>query len=275
MFQDLDATLTAVLRAAPAPVKDADVSFEQPDRDFAPDKDTVNLFLHEVVENRTLRETAPYLERLGDDETAGYRSVPPPLRVDCTYLVTAWARPEVTGAGKTAVEHTLLGTTLLWLSRFATVDDRFLSGSMQSPPQRHPLPLTVAQPRSDPGTGEFWNALGVAPRPAFSVTVTIGMTPVEEVEEYPALEHVRLEPVLRTDPVLTGLVLDAALAPVPGAQVNVVEANRDATTDDLGRFTFPGLAFGRWTLRVVTGPHDVSRPVAYAADGQVHDVVLP
>jgi len=191
MFQDLDATLRAALTdpAAPAAVHAAEISFDAPDRDFTPTQGTLDLFLHEVVENRTLRETAPFLSRVGDQPGDDYRSVPPPLRVDCTYLATAWSAR--TGGEKTAEEHTLLGLTLLWLARFPTIDDRFCQGSMQRPAQPYPLALTVAQTREHPGAGEFWSALGVAPRPAFSVTVTVALQPIDDVTEYPAVREIR------------------------------------------------------------------------------------
>ncbi|SNS15381.1 Carboxypeptidase regulatory-like domain-containing protein [Geodermatophilus saharensis] len=275
MFADLDATLRAILDdpAAPAPVRAAEVSFDPPDRDFTPGQATVNLFLHEVVENRGLRETGPFVERDGPGEAAGYRFTAPPLRVDCTYLVTAWSAR--TREEKTEEEHTLLGTALLWLARFVVVDDRFLQGTLADPPQPYPLSLTVAQTREHPGAGEFWSALGVAPRPAFSLTVTVSLQPVEDEAEFPAVQEIHPVMVSRTDPVLTGRVLDAALAPVPGAQVTVVEAGRDTTADATGRFTVAGLAFRRYTLRVVAGTHDESRTVDYGAASQVHDMVLP
>ena len=44
--------------AAPADLRAADVSFDTPDKDFKPAQATVNLFLHEVIENRALRDEA-------------------------------------------------------------------------------------------------------------------------------------------------------------------------------------------------------------------------
>jgi len=49
MFHDLDSTLTAILDdgTAPTELRDAaDVSFETPDRNFAPGQPMVNLFLY-------------------------------------------------------------------------------------------------------------------------------------------------------------------------------------------------------------------------------------
>ena len=55
MFHDLDSTLTAILDdgTAPTELHDADVSFETPDRNFAPAQPTENLFLFEVCKWKT------------------------------------------------------------------------------------------------------------------------------------------------------------------------------------------------------------------------------
>ena len=61
MFDDLDATLQAMLGDPARPGRGARRrgQLRRADRDFTPTQATVNLFLHEVVENRTLRETRP------------------------------------------------------------------------------------------------------------------------------------------------------------------------------------------------------------------------
>src|SRR5918997_482152 len=114
MFQDLDATLRALLGdpAAPGDVRAADVSFDTPDKDFTPSQATVNLFLHEILENRGLRDPAPFYEAGADGEVMSRAA---PLRVDCSYLATAWSAGS--GALKPEEEHRLLGLSMLWLSR--------------------------------------------------------------------------------------------------------------------------------------------------------------
>ena len=67
------------------------------------------------------------VERNGDV----YASRPPPLRVDCTYLTTAWSSKPA--ALKVEEEHRLLGLALPWLSRFPVIEDRFLQGKLQEP----------------------------------------------------------------------------------------------------------------------------------------------
>jgi hypothetical protein len=272
MFDDLDATLRTVLSdaAAPPEVRTAEVSFDTPDRDFAPTQATVNLFLHEVLENRAVRDPVP-VRRTEDGAVLSRRA---PVRVDCGYLVTAWSSKA--GGLKAQEEHRLLGSTLLWLSRFPVLEEPFLQGSLRPPDQPFRVPMTVAQTREGEQLAHFWSALGIAPRPAFSVAVTVGLQPFPEPDSYPQVAAVQLEPVLRTAPVLTGRVLDRALVGVPGAAVSVVGADRETTTGTDGRFRFGDLRFGAHTLRVRAPGHpDLDVPVEYRADRQVHNAIVP
>src|SRR5262245_7252302 len=194
MFNDLDATLRILLKdaAAPTDLRGAEVSFETPDKDFTPAQPTVNLFFYEAQENHSLRANAPLVDLV--DGT--YVRSQPPVRIDCAYLVTTWS-PK-TGALKSEEEHRLLGLTLLWLNRFPVIGTGFLQGSLANPPQPFPLPTMVAQLKEDQSSGQFWTALGIAPRPAFSLTATIAMALSTDEEEFPAVRRVRLQ---STDPI--------------------------------------------------------------------------
>jgi len=255
--------------AGPPELQAADVSFDTPDKDYKPAQATVNLFLHEVTENRTLRDEARVMERVGD----GYTSRMPPLRVDCTYLTTAWSAQA--GGLKAAEEHHLLGLALRWLSRFPIVDDRFLRGSLSNPPQPYPLPAVVAQTQEGRSNGEFWSALGIAPRPAFSVTVTLTVEPFDQVEDLSQVESIQITSTSIPDPALAGRVLDHELTPVPAVVVTVVETGAQATSAKDGTFVVPGLDFGVYTLSVQAPAAAVEQvTVTYAADHQTHTVVL-
>jgi Pvc16 N-terminal domain/Carboxypeptidase regulatory-like domain len=271
MFQDLDATLKAMLAdpAAPADLRNAEISFETPDKDFKPAQATVNLFLYDVQENRELRNNAPIMDRVGNQ----YISRQPPMRIDCTYLSTAWSTK--TGGLKTEEEHRLLGLALLWLGRFPVIGNGYLQGSLKNPPQLYPLPAMVAQMKEDQSLGQFWNALGVSPRPAFSLVVTITVQPFDQEDQYPVVQGFQVGTTSLSDPALTGRVLDKTLAPVAAATVKVAETGQTTTTDGQGRFTFSGVATGQHILVVqVTNQPDTQATIDYEADGQVHNVIL-
>jgi hypothetical protein len=271
MFDDLDATLKALLDDAAAPqlVRDADVSFDTPDRDYKPAQATLNLFLHEVVENRALREEGPVTIRTGN----GFTTRMPFLRVDCTYLVTAWSNQ--TGGLKSAAEHRLLGLALQWLGRFPVIGETFHRGVLRNPPQPYPLSTVLAQTQEGRSAAEFWSALGVAPRPAFPLAVTLTVQPYDEVEESVAPERIRVTTTQPEHPQLAGRVLDSTLAPASGATVVVVETGSQTVVGPDGEFALPGVEFGRYTLRVQP-PGGPAKEVAvtYAADHQRLTVVL-
>lgn len=271
MFQDLDETLKAILddASAPAELRAADVSFDTPDKNYKPAEATVNLFLHDVSENRSLRDDARVITRTND----GYASRLPPLRVDCNYLTTAWSAQA--GGLKAAEEHRLLGLTLLWLSRFPVVDERFLRGTLATPPQPYPLPTMVAQVQENRSSGEFWTALGIAPRPAFPITVTITVEPYDEVEEFAPVQKIDVRSTSVEHPLFRGVVTDQSLVPVPAATVSVTETGAQATSGPDGEFAVPGLEFGTYTLKVrAAGRPDEQVAVTYAADHQTQTVVL-
>ncbi len=256
MFQDLDGTLEAILNdaAAPTELRNAQVSFETPDRNFSPAQATVNLFLYEVKENRELRDPVPITQTVAGNVIRRR----PPLRVDCMYLVTAWSHQM--GAAKVAEEHHLLAQALVWLSRFPTIPPGFLSGGLVGQP--FPPPTLVAQMNSEKNMGEFWTALGSPPRPAFYVVVTIAMDLAVQVSEGPPVvtRELRLrrkmppgvaEPLLATVFEIGGMVRDAGtLAVIANAQVTLLESGRATTTDQEGRFRFDNLEAGNYTLRV-------------------------
>lgn len=271
MFDDLDATMKALLddAAAPQAVREADVSFDTPDRDYKPAQTTLNLFLQEVVENRTLREEGPVTIRT---ET-GFTTRMPFLRIDCTYLVTAWSNQ--TGGLKAAAEHRLLGLALQWLGRFPVIGETFHRGALRNPPQPYPLSTVVAQTQEGRSAAEFWSALGVAPRPAFPLTVTLTVQPYDEIQESVAPEAIRVTTTPPEHPQLAGRVLDHTLAPAPGTTVVVVETGSQAVVGPDGEFAVPGLKFGRYTLRVQpSGGPAKEVAVDYAAEHQRLTVVL-
>jgi hypothetical protein len=249
MFQDLDSTLQAILDdpAAPAQLRNADVGFETPDKNYAPGQLTVNLFLHAVKENRELRDPEP----LRVFEDGQYRRRQPPMRVDCEYLVSTWSNQ--TGAVKVAEEHQLLGQALAWLSRFGTIPESYFRGALIGQP--FPPPTMVAQMEGKQSLGDFWSALGIAPRPAFTLVVTIAIDlQVEEIIGPEVISHeVRLGAIGNTPEtafLIAGVVRTAGTnALIVNASVTLREEARTVTTDTLGRFRFTGMAAGSYTLR--------------------------
>ena len=248
MFNDLDETIKAILDdpAAPTELRAADVSFQTPERAYAPAAATVNLFLHEVRENVALRDPMP----ITTTSDGRYVRRLPPGRVACSYLVTTWSKK--TGAAKTAEEHRLLGQALFWLRRFPTIPGAYLRGTLADP--LYPPPTAVAQADGETRSGEFWSALGISPRPSFTLQVTVeldldvaatGPLVTTYVTQFVVGEgegEVRVQ--------IGGQVIDAAGKGVADALVDLDDGGQQTRTDDAGRYTFAGVTTGTRTVRV-------------------------
>jgi hypothetical protein len=265
MFRELDDLLRATLDASAAPplLRDADVTFRTPDRTFRVDRPTVDLFLYDVRENRQLRDPVPVYQRIGST----YVRRRPPIRVDCTYLVTAWSN-QANAAG-IAEEHRLLAFALAWFSRTA-----YLVQPADRPP--FGIPLAVAQADDDRRYGEFWSALGISPRAAFGLTATLAIELDWSIPDGPPVitKHLELrrllgegepEPAPLLDEVfqIAGRVRRAETGdPIPDAEVSIAELGQRTRTDRLGRFTLGGLTPGTYTLRAsATGLADLEQVV--------------
>src|SRR5262245_26107611 len=112
MIDDLDKTLETLLKREllPALVSQVAISFATPDHDFPPSSvalPAVDLFLYDVRENHELRSNEWLIDRRGD----GVTRQQPPVRVDCSYLITAWPSPGQPSPIQD--EHRLLGAVML------------------------------------------------------------------------------------------------------------------------------------------------------------------
>lgn len=241
MFDQLDIALSALLRepglqATLPELYAADTSFVTPENGYAPDPDALNLFLYETKENRELREAWPMTRNVGGISTRRRA----PLRVDCSYMVTAWSTQN--GIDKVAAEHKLLGQAFQWLSRFPTVPLRHFALAAR-PGQEFDPPTMVAQMDGAKSAGEFWHALGIPPRPYFNLMVTITMDLDQAVEDalvttitsqYHAGDAASAEERL----IVGGTVRDPYQQPVPDAWVRMEPRGDTTVTNALGRFVF-------------------------------------
>lgn len=280
MIRDLSESLRAMLDdpavAGRFPeLAAAQVVFEPPTEQFKPAQTSLDLFLYDVREDMELRTSETVVER-ADGKAVVRRA---PLRVACTYLVTAWP---VGGAELALQEHRLLGQALQLLSEHATIPPRYLRGGLggQEPP------MLAAKPDGMKDPADFWTALRNRPRPSFNVKATISMEhpappPVDVVttalvrfgERKPAADA-GLSDATRSESFrIAGRVTDAAGGPVPGAVVRLSPPGLTTATDAQGVYTFGGVRPGAYTVRVDAGPLSagvsVNVPAAAAGDFNV------
>ncbi|BAY14130.1 DUF4255 domain-containing protein [Calothrix sp. NIES-2098] len=174
MIDDLDRTLEELLKRSLPPdlVRQVSISFATPDPQFPPPSVTlpaIDLFLYDIREKRELRNNEWLVERQSNGTVA---KKPPLVRVDCSYLITAW--PSESSTTPIRDEHRLLGEVMKVLLRYPILPSEILLGSLVE--QEIPLPTMTLQPIQLQSLGEFWQALGGKPKVVLNYTITISVT---------------------------------------------------------------------------------------------------
>jgi len=275
VFRDLSESLQALLTqpGLPPELSAAQIAFDRPTDPFAPPQTTVDVFLFEVREHVELRSNEPVVRRVGQQSVVE----PPPMRVMCTYLVTAWP---VGGLDLSFQEQRLLSQVLQLVARFPTIPPAFLQGSLIG--QEPPLPMLIAQPDGLRNPAEFWAAIGNRMRPSILISATIAM-PVFGEQTLPSVisSQIGMEPMglpgSRVDLFrIGGAVTDAANSAVSGASVLLVERGRTTATNALGEFMLSAIPAGNYTLRITSGLSTQDKAITVpAASGDDYNVQLP
>nr|WP_311528319.1 Pvc16 family protein [uncultured Ralstonia sp.] len=276
---------TSILRGGvPVLVKDTQLRFQPPDDDwrtlvYLNDDLALNVYLVDMRENRKLRTN----ERERMVQGSDVFEVPPPRRVDCHYLISAWSQAKPSAALDTTLdEHWLLAETARVLGAHDELDPVAIY-ALSNPPQLPPppiaeerFPLTLLPVEGFPKYAEFWGTMGDKNRwkPCIYTVITVALKeqPLRAgpmvtttftrtlVRDNPATENTRFH--------IGGIVYDNAVPPLPVALAWVellTPANqRIAFTraDALGRFVFADVAAGAWQVRASAMPQGVSPPRA-------------
>jgi len=267
MIRDLTESIEALMTqpGLPPELGNALIRFDRPTDPYTPEQTTVNVFLYEIRENLELRSNEPERTVVGSQTLVG----PPPLRVTCMYLITAWP---VGGNDLPQQEHRLLSQVLQLLAGTPFLPNVFLQGSLIG--QNPPIPLLVAHPDSTRNVAEFWAAVGNKLKPSISLTATISM-PVLPDEQFPTVitATFTIEETLHR---IGGTITDAANAPVVNASVTIVERGRQTRSRADGRYTIPGLPAGNYTLSVTAGMTTQTRIITVPAPlGSNYNLQLP
>ncbi|MCM8596507.1 Pvc16 family protein [Accumulibacter sp.] len=262
MIRDLSLSLRGLLDdPALAPdfpeLATAQIAFDRPAEQFSPSQTTIDLFLYDVRENLELRSNETLLERQNGQAVIQR----PPLRVACTYLVTAWP---VGGMDLPLQEHRLLSQALQVLSRHPTIPAAYLQGSLVG--QKPPLPMLTAQTDGIKDPADFWTAIGGKLRPSIQVTATLAMArfpavtaPLVITEQLALGERLgagseALAPATRLSLLrIGGRVTNAASQPLANARVTLVDSGVAAITDSSGRYTLAVPQAGSFVVRVDAG----------------------
>jgi hypothetical protein len=283
MIRDLSSTLQAVLNdpawVVPFPeLSKAQVAFDRPDDNFKPAQTVIDLFLIDVRENMELRSNEPKIERLNGQAVIHQA----PMRVACTYLVTAWP---IGGTDIALQEQRLLSQVLHVLSAYPRIPNNYLQGKLIG--QEPPLPLMATRPEELKNPAEFWTAIGNKMRASLTVTVTISMdlfTPVTapvtktgviRLGERTAADVEKITPSTQMQFYRFGGTVTLGGKAVGGAMVAVSGSGLAARTDGEGKYVLGVVQPGTYVLNVQSNgtAKQVSVTVP-AAPGSNYDVQL-
>jgi hypothetical protein len=273
MIRDLSETLKAILQdpSVPPELAASDILFDRPTDPFNPGKTTIDLFLYDVRENTELRSNEQQMERKNHQSITH----PAPLRLNCSYLVTAWP---VGGAELALQEHRLLAQVLRALGQFPTIPAQYLHGSLVG--QDPPLPMVALHPDALKNLSEFWTSVGNKLRASLTVTVTISVPLFADVPEFVVTtRNTAFRPSQSAPPEawvqVGGRVLDATAEGVAGALVDIVDAGLRESSDADGRFSFLRVPPGTHTLRAVaSGFQPKTQPLMVPGRPEDYEITL-
>jgi len=147
-----------------------DVTFNAPDKAYISELQSpgvINLYMYSFQENLERRhaETFPVVAREGDKKVIGRNA----RLVDVNYMVSAWSR----GASDNAlVEQHLLSRVVQGIGRYDILPPELIDEGYNPGPNGVTLKLMLDQD-SKRTQGEFWGALGVAPKPVLNLELTV------------------------------------------------------------------------------------------------------
>jgi hypothetical protein len=170
MFDAVDEAIKNLLiKEIPIRNNEIEIAFDQPTQDWASrvGNPTLNVYLHEIRENRQLRGAEQFSETQLSDGSVEIRRNP--MRVDLHYLVTAWSRKEQD-------QHHLLGLAMMALMRAPALPKDVLPESLRDHPVSIPIDVVHS---TDEGKNwnDFWTTMGNRQRPGITLTVTLLVDP--------------------------------------------------------------------------------------------------
>ena len=230
---DLDEQLSALLRDGlrTVGITGVQVTFEAPERDrvAAWPSPTLNLFLYDLRESDHPRDRS-WVRSSNPDGSPLTRS---PLRLECSYAITAWTRNVLD-------EHRLLSQVLAVLLALPEL-----------PHKTAPITTRIGHARPE-GRADFWSAIGSPYKASLEYAATVVVEPGVRRPSVQSVSGVGLGPAdrLLTDPAHVvsqgGRVRGEAAA---GAWVLLPRGGRSTVADETGRFVIAGIAPGKHEFR--------------------------
>lgn len=270
MFNDVDETLKQYLTAElPISGGELDVTFERPTREWSGrlSRPTLNCFLYDIRERRMFRNDEPQVSPLRD----GFRRERPPMRIDLSYMITAWTR-------EADDEHRILGRTLAAMYRASEIDGRFFQGVLQH--SDYPVYARIETADHVAKPADIWGVLDNELRTSLVWVLTAPLEAFAPVEgPLVTTRELRFRATGESWEETTIQIAGTArrqgntTVVVEGVEVTLDGTTMRATTGADGRFAFPGVPAGEHTLRY-TSSDGKSGERVIAIPGSNYDIEL-
>lgn len=268
MFNDLDESLRELLITdVPIERTEVDIEFDRPSREWSSrlSRPTLNLFLYDIRERVDMRDDVDLRERRGDT----YIRRRPARRLDCSYIVTAWAK-------EAADEHRILAHVLSSMYRHAVLPADLLQGDLKTDEGPDVL-LRVVTPDHHAKPADFWGVMDNELRVSLNWVATVPLdafrpftTPVVRTAEF-AVGAVG--ETWRERTTIVGGRVQASGEPREGVTVTIAGTGMHALTDRVGQFQFGRVAPGTYTIKVEE-PGAEPREVSLAVPSENYDIEL-
>ena len=249
MLADLDETLRGMLKdeLGRHGFEGIEIAFEAPTREWSGQLSApaVNLFLYDMRESEDDRPSGWTKQRVGDEYVEG----PPPLVMEVSYAITAWAQA-------VEDEHRLLSQVLAVLYAYPHLPEDALNGRLRNGSQPMAIKAKVGHSKGD--KADFWTAVGGQYKASLDYVVRLSVeSGVRRQVPQVRTQTIRTRlldgpPAAVVEMHRTGGTVAADGEPVKDAWVTLPESWRFAATDAQGRFRFDRLAPGRHKLQVRT-----------------------
>ena len=250
MIQSLDETIRQIiLTKGGFKSGDVDIRFDQPNRDWSAGltKPAINCYLYDIRENRELRNREWIVDRQPNGQA---KKKIAPLRVDLSYLITAWTN-------EVEDEHAVLWRVLVGLSSLAILPEELLKGELVHQP--FPITTNTAQvSEAMPNLSDLWNVMENELKPAINYTVTLAVDrdyvfsgPLVFTKEI-RFRQLGIDMPPETVLQIAGIVHEKGkdARPIADAQVTIVERGQSVQTDRFGRYTVRNVPPGAYTFQV-------------------------
>ena len=288
MIDQLDLMIFRLLRWQVAELTaNAQVRFQPPDVDWramlpgltnaaGQIANALNVYLIDLRENRRLRTNDRARSSVGLDVF----EAPPPRRVDCHYLISAWSPVAATpGLDPTSEEHALLADAARVIGQLDALDPAAICAATRPPGLSaipvptgfvgESLPLALMPTEGFPKLAEFWGTMGDGNRwkPCIHLVVTIPLK--ASLQRVGPMVTTLITESLQADASgsfdtrfhIGGQIFDASVpaVAVAGAWVELLDKLGTTRlklmqTDSLGRFVFADVFAADYQLRASSAP---------------------